>query len=67
MTMQVIVPNQLIIHYDIDACNHVCPLPPLAHAVTAVAEHQPSTSRLQVAVLHVLAVCNDPNDKHCTN
>jgi len=47
--------NQLIIHYVIYACNNVCS-PQLGNAVTTV--DQLSISSVQVAVLHVLVVCN---------
>ena len=67
MTKHVIVPNQLIIHYDIHACNHVCS-PQLGNAETTAAEHRLSTS---TAMLHVFAVCkqvsNSPTAKHGTN
>ena len=39
----VIVPNQLIIHYDIHACNHVCSSQ-LGYVETTAAEHWLSTS-----------------------
>ena len=66
MTKHVIVPNQLIIHYDIYACNHVCS-PQLEIAETTAAEHRLSTC---TAMLHVFAVCkqvsNNPIAKHGT-
>jgi hypothetical protein len=52
MTKHVIVPNQLIIHYDIHACNQLCS-PQLGKAETTAAEHRLSTS---TAMLHVFAV-----------
>ena len=39
MTKQVIVPNQLDIHYDIHGCNRVCS-PQLGNAETTAAEHR---------------------------